>query len=164
MTRVAVGIGIGIVVAVVGMAALGLHAQTIEPDENTRMAADEAGVDAIDLQGAVNTTGLTPRAYLITVGELSAPVITPACGWPICGPLGQRIWCIEGIESHHGAAMYNPVPHAGQHAQGFLGWLPSTARSVGVVIGDRYSEWDGARRMLALGRGREFYGVAAGLC
>jgi hypothetical protein len=49
-------------------------------------------------------------------------------------------------------------------AAGWLGWLPSTARSVGAIIGDRLSEWQAAARMLALGRGREFAGVAWGRC
>lgn len=132
------------------------------PTEEAQRVAEMYGVDAMLLQGAAFSTGLEPLEYLYAVGEVARP--QPACDWPICGALGQRIYCIEGIESTHGRAMYNPTPHYGEHAQGWLGWLPSTARSVGAVIGDRYSEWQGAARMLEHGRGREFYGVAAGRC
>lgn len=133
-----------------------------EPTEETLSAAADASVDVTDLMGAMNTTGLDARPYLVAVGELAPP---KPPGWPIGGALGQRIYCIEGIESHHGAAMYNRAPvWNGEHAQGWLGFLPSTARSVGAVIGDRASEWVGAAGMLARGRGREFYGIAAGIC
>ncbi len=141
------------------------HAQT---DDTTTAAAAAHGVDPEDVAGALNTlhaagidvdaeTYLTPTP----VATQTAPISN---GWPIDGALGQRIYCIEGIESHHGVAMWNPTPVHGEHAQGYLGWLPSTARSVGVVIGSRASEWSGAARMLALGRGGEFYGVHAGIC
>jgi len=36
-------------------------------------AAGKAGVDPVDLAGAVSTTGLDPLAYLCKVGELSCP-------------------------------------------------------------------------------------------
>jgi hypothetical protein len=156
----------GIVLLVVLVMATTARAQVAIPDD-VAAVADEAGVDALHLLGAVNTTNLDPREYLYGVGELARPArivaISPA-GWPIGGALGQRIYCIEGIESTHGRSMFNPTPWAGQHAQGWLGWLPSTAASVGVRIGDRVSEWQGAALMLAHGRGREFYGVQAGIC
>jgi hypothetical protein len=140
----------------------GCVAKAYAQEDDLQSAADEAGVSVVDLAGALSTTGLDARSYLIAVGELAAP--RPVCGWPICGPLGQRIYCVEAIESHHGAEMYNPTPWHGEHAQGFLGWLPSTARRWGVVIGNRASEWDAAARMVAAGAGRQFYGIAAGLC
>lgn len=172
MARVALGVVLGLTVGVVFAAALSIHAAGTEPDEETLAVAQEAGVSPLDLLGAVNTTGLQPRAYLIVVGELTPlppPPAVPAfsaCSWPICGALGQRIYCVEGIESRHGAAMYNPQPWGvyAEHAQGWLGWLPSTAGSVGVTIGSRVSEWAGAAKMIALGRGREFFGIAAGIC
>lgn len=167
MTRLALGIVIGIGVGMIGFAACGLHAQE-QPTEDTVAAAEEAGVDPIDLQGAVNTTGLDAHTYLIAVGELAAPISALSevvnTGWPFQGPLAQRIFCVEAIESAHGRLMYNPAPWQGEHAQGFLGWLPSTARRWGVVIGNRASEWDGARRMLLAGAGSQFFGIAVGRC
>jgi hypothetical protein len=85
--------------------------------------------------------------------------------WPIGGALGQRIYCVEGMESTHGRFMYNRTPvWNGEHAQGYLGFLPSTARAWGVVIGDRASEWNGAARMIRSGVGAQFAGIAWGRC
>lgn len=164
MTRVLLAALFGMAVGVVAGAALGLHAEQL-PTEETTAVAEEVGISAWDLQGAVNTTGLEPREYLYEVGELarSTPP-APVCDWPICGALGQRIWCIEGIESAHGAAMYNPVSWRGEHAQGWLGWLPSTAARWGAQIGNRWSEWMAAVAMLQRGAGSQFFGVAAGIC
>jgi hypothetical protein len=180
MARLAVGALFGLVVGTVLGAALGLHAET-DPTDETVAAATEAGLDPMLVQGAVNSQpGLDARAYLQGIGLLptvplsASPLGAAVAGdgrptvsgsdWPIGGALGQRIWCIEGIESRHGQAMYNPTPVGREHAQGYLGWLPSTAASVGVTIGNRWSEWQGAATMLARGRGREFAGVAWGVC
>lgn len=74
-----------------------------------------------------------------------APV--PECDLPICGALGQRLYCIEGYESRHYGGAVNPT----SGARGFLQWLPGTARQWGVVIGNRQSEWSAAARIAALG-------------
>jgi hypothetical protein len=93
-------------VGVVAGAALGIRAQeapdrrdirdaarclasagcTSRPDllNDVMPAAVEAGVAPADLLGAVNTTGLAPRAYLCAVGELACPTLAvrlPATGW-----------------------------------------------------------------------------------
>jgi len=141
------------------------HAEEVTVPDEVSEAADKAGVDAIDLLGAVFTTGFDPYEYLYQTGELARPApVIPACGWPICGPLGLRIYCVEAIESTHGKYMYNPAPWYGEHAQGWLGFLPSTARRWGAVIGNRWSEWDAAARMIRAGAGGQFYGIAARLC
>jgi hypothetical protein len=107
-----------------------------------------------------------PEDVAAVADEAEAPAEVPmtVSGWPISGALGQRIYCIEGIESTHGRWMYNPTSWAGEHAQGWLGFLPSTARRWGAIIGNRASEWDAAARMIAAGAGRQFYGVGAGIC
>lgn len=189
MTRLSLGLLMGVAIGVVLGAAVGLHAQEIGSavqcrsdigctehpeflDELVDVAA-EAGVDPTDLLGAANSTGLSPRDFLIAAGELAVPPppIPPVsarggsgCEWPICGALGRRIYCVEGIGSTLGLHMYNPQPWYGQHAQGWLGFLPSTARRWGVAIGNRWSEWSGAASMMAAGQGRQFYGIAAGIC
>jgi hypothetical protein len=105
MARLALAAGFGIVVGVVAGAALGIRAQEV-PDRreiadaapcasigctsrpevlnDVMPAADEAGVSAADLLGAVNTTGLAPRTYLCAVGELACPTVAerlPGPGW-----------------------------------------------------------------------------------
>jgi hypothetical protein len=176
MAKLAIGAAFGILVGVIAGAACGLHAEGTEPDEETIAAANDARVDLYDLLGAVNTTGLGPREYLIAVGELAplistAPSVAPEAnpqGWPFGGPIAQRIYCVESIESRHGAAMYNPTPvWNGEHAQGWLGYLPSTALRWGVQIGSRASEWSGAARIFSQGEAfarTQFAGVGQGRC
>jgi hypothetical protein len=167
MTRLAIGAAIGVAIGIVIGAALGIHAEQF-PTEETVAAAADAGVDSVELQGAVNTTQLEPRAYLIAVGELAPPPPPSPPGWPFGGALAQRIFCVEAIESGHGRWMWNPVGlwygnHV-EHASGFLGFMPTTARRWGAVIGDRSSEWAAAAAMIRAGAGSAFYGVAAGRC
>lgn len=100
------------------------------------------------------------------------PVQIPAApvqsGMPFGGAMGNRIYCIEAIESHHSAAprdQYNPTPvWNGEHAQGWLGFLPSTAQHWGAQIGNRASEWAAAARMILAGAGGQFAGIAWGRC
>jgi hypothetical protein len=103
-----------------------------------------------------------PPPISAPVADSATPVVR---GWPLGGAIGQRIYCVEAIESHHGAAMYNRTPvWDGEHAQGWLGFLPSTARTWGAAIGNRASEWLAAARMIASGAGSQFWGIAAGRC
>jgi len=167
VTRLAIGAVIGLAVGVVVGAAIGIRAEQW-PTEATVDAAADAGVDALEIQGASNTTGLEPRDYLYSVGELARPVPPPEPGWPFGGALAQRIFCVEAIESGHGRWMWNPVGlwygnHV-EHASGFLGFMPSTARRWGALIGDRASEWRAAASMIHAGAGAAFFGIATGRC
>lgn len=114
-------------------------------------------------RGLVHWEGLElspplPPAPVASVSDYSS-------GWPIGGAMGQRIFCIEGIESRHGVAMYNPTPvWNGEHARGYLGFLGSTANVWGAVIGNRASEWSAASRMIAAGQGSQFAGILLGRC
>lgn len=58
--------------------------------------AQEAGVDVTDLQGAVNTTGLEPRKYLQSVGELPLPFVPPAPTTPTYGVWDRLAECESG--------------------------------------------------------------------
>jgi hypothetical protein len=146
--------------------------------EGLAAAARDASVSESDLLGALNSlwdAGIDtdaqqyldpPERSLTTsvavAGGRTLPV--PTSGWPIDGALGQRLYCVEGIESHHGRDMYNPTPWRGEHAAGWLGFLPSTATKWGAEIGNRWSEWNAAARMIAVGQGRQFFGISAGIC
>lgn len=108
------------------------------------------------------------RFVVTTTLLLALAAAQPAFAQEAESPYSERIWCIEGVESAHGLYMWNSTPvWNGEHAQGWLGWLPSTARRWGVVIGDRDSEWAGAARILDQGERfarTQFAGVAMGWC
>ena len=90
-------------------------------------------------------TGALLGAAILLLGCVADDV--PASDWPIGGALGARIYCIEGYESTHGLHMYN----RSSGAEGYLQWLPSTARRWGVVVGDRTSEWTAAAEIAGYG-------------
>jgi hypothetical protein len=66
----------GVVLGVaLGTAVMVSHADPAEAE--IQAAAVQAHVDVVDLQGAVNTTGLDPFAYLRAVGELPPVAFDP---------------------------------------------------------------------------------------
>jgi hypothetical protein len=78
MARFVAGAVFGLVVGVVAAAAAGLHAEDLDGvHADTISAANEAGVDLVDLLGAIATTGLPARPYLQMTGELSRPSAPP---------------------------------------------------------------------------------------
>lgn len=48
---------------------------TVAQADDLETVAAQAGVDPTDLHGAVNTTGLQPKAYLHMTGELAEPAV-----------------------------------------------------------------------------------------
>jgi hypothetical protein len=76
-----VGMSAGVVI---GTAVMAVHADDADAKEaKTAAAAEEAGVEVQDLQGAMNTTGLTARSYLCAVQEgpcPAPPLPAPAYG------------------------------------------------------------------------------------
>jgi hypothetical protein len=154
MARLAVGMVFGIVVGVLGGAALGIHA-----DDELDAAALEAHVDPQDLAGAVNSTGVGPREYLRGVGELPVAASTP----PVPDALDRVVLCLERYESHGVASAVNPR----SGASGPLQFLPSTWRTTpqgkaGLSVFDPIAARAAAKWMLTVGRGREF--STRGLC
>jgi hypothetical protein len=95
---------------------------------------------AMLLLGASGDSGSDPA-------ELTPVPIVEPHDWPLGGALGARLYCIEGHESDHGLHMLN----RSSGAQGYLQWLPSTARQWSVSVGDRTSEWLAAARIAAQG-------------
>lgn len=121
--------------------AVGLAA-TCKGDELSD-AADEAGVSALDLLGAVNTTGLAPRAYLLAVGELAIPGApgqgaSTAGGGPPSAAGSGRVACIENKES--GGA--NVANIHGSGAVGVLQYMPGTFYAHAAEMGHfDWSPW-----------------------
>lgn len=152
MARFVAGAVFGLVVGVLGAAAAGIHA-----DDEVEAAALEAGVDPIALAGAMATTGLGPREYLVGVGELRGRLPAPP------DPLDRVVLCLEQHESRGVASAVNPR----SGASGPLQFLPSTWRTTpqgraGMSVFDPVAARAAAKWMLSVGRGREF--ATRGLC
>lgn len=97
----------------------------------------------------IATADATTQAEVAVVEE-SAPLAL-ACDMPICGPLGERLYCIEFFESRHNGNAVN----RSSGARGWLQWLASTARTWQVDVGNRQSEWSAAARVA--GRGEALF-------
>jgi hypothetical protein len=163
--------------AVLGLAvAAGPAYADEEPSDEILLAAAEAHVDPWELLGAVNTTRLPPRIYLIKVGDLPPPSLRDYA----YSTYPDAAWCIErivGVES--GFDRYgNPTWFTGgrnpravgrwsEHASGLGGFLPSTWASTPQA---HQSIWNGEAQidaidwMLVAGRGTEFAAVSWGRC
>jgi hypothetical protein len=61
-------------VALLAAAVILLSTGAVTPDEETTLLAASVGVDPVELQGAANTTGSSPIAYLAHEGLLDPPV------------------------------------------------------------------------------------------
>lgn len=91
--------------------------------------AERAGVDVVDLAGAVNSTGLAALDYLHMTGELAPP----APSFP--ASVMARVACIENKES--GGA--NVPNRQGSPAGGVMQYMESTFRRGAAELG--HPEW-----------------------
>lgn len=131
------------------------QAQADEPSDETVSAAAEAGVPVDALLGAMSSTGLAARTYLIGVGELAAPVHRPT----------GRLACIAYAESRNNPNATNPQ----SGAAGLFQFLPSTWRTTpqgraGLSVYDPVAATSAAEWMVAQGRIREWSVVTMGIC
>jgi len=166
MARFFMGAVFGVVVTVVGGAALGIHAASdpvVDSDEQVRAAADDAGVDVIDLRGAMASTGLPARTYLRSVGELSHPLPEPAP--PVVPILSARAACIIRHESGGNPGAVNPRSGAAGLGQ-FLRstWATTPQGKAGLSVFDPAANRAAVEYMLNAGRAREFVAVTAYGC
>jgi len=127
----------------------------VEPSDEVLAAAEEAGVPALELLGAVNTTGLSPKEYLYRVGELARPR-------PV---LSGRLACIARVESHNDPGATNRY----SGAAGLFQFLPSTWRTTpqgraGLSAYDPVAATAAAEWMVQQGRIREWVAVSGGYC
>jgi soluble lytic murein transglycosylase-like protein len=121
--------------------------------EDVAVAAAEAGVEPINLLGAVYSTGLPPREYLYLSGELEPPYSPPQNVRPTGADV--RVACIEAKES--GGA--NVANRHGSGAVGVMQYMPRTfARGAAEMGHPEWSPWNPAQARavaahdLALGR------------
>lgn len=138
--------------------AAGLLLGALQADDLDALAA-QANVDVTDLRGAVNSTGLEPRAYLHMTGELAPPAP------PINAALERRVDCVIWQESRNTPRAVNPR----SGASGLGQFLPSTWRTTpqgraGYSVFDPVANRAAVRYMLEAGRAREFEVITRGLC
>lgn len=123
--------------------------------DDTQAVADEAGVDVIDLEGAVNTTGLSARKYLQAVGEIARPVVKPT----------GRLACIAWAESHNDPNATNRYSGAAGLFQFLLStWLTTPQGRAGLSRYDSAAATTAAAWMVSVGRIREWSVVQMGIC
>lgn len=157
MARLLIGAAFGVVVGVVGGAALGLHAQDPQTDLDT--AAHAAHVNPTDLKGAMLSTGIDdPYVYLQGVGELPSPTSSKPPP-PLAPAASARRTCIVRVESHGDPKAHNP-----SGASGLGQFLPGTWASTpqgraGLSVYDPVANLAAIDYMLAAGRAREFDAV-----
>jgi hypothetical protein len=159
---------VGAVLVVLGATTRGVQAEQPEIPADVQAAADEAGVDAVDLLGALNSLheagiSVSPAAYLCTTDGLLCPDPPPVRARPVA--TSGRVACIVRVESHGNPNATNPRTGAaglGQFVRST--WLTTPQGKAG------YSPYNAAANeaaiawMLANGRAREFVAVSAGYC
>jgi hypothetical protein len=153
----------GAVVATVLGAAAGLHADGAA--EDVAHAAELAGVDVQDLQGAVNSVGVDPYTYLRSTGEL--PPLPPQSytSQSYTSQSSARAACIISHESQNNPRAVNPRSGASGLGQ-FLSstWKTTPQGRAGLSVFDPAANRAAVEYMLAAGRAGEFQVVTSGLC
>ena len=146
--------------AVVGLLTL-ISVAAAQVDDLESLAA-QAGVEPIELQGAVNTTGLTPLTYLRVVGELPTPVapLVPAPTGPSftvwdrlanCESTGN--WAANTGNGYYGGLQFS-LPT--WRAYGGAGYPHQTSRTEQIRIATKlqasrgWGQWPACSRILGL--------------
>lgn len=162
-------VGLGMVAGfVIGTATLVSRAEDLDHmlTVDTVVAAREAGVNLVDLLGAVDTTGVPGRAYLISVGELASPATVAQAGVAPPSPVGatsvsssvdRLVDCLAWHESRGFAGAYNRR----SGASGLLQFLPSTFATTpqgkaGLSVFDPAAARAAAKWMIGQGRLHEW--------
>lgn len=118
--------------------------------EDVHDLALEAAVDPVDLQGAVNTTGLDARAYLYMTGELKRPAAPqiPYGIWDslaVCesGQNGVPRWHINAY--HDGGLQFHPQTWSAHKPPGYPAYAYQATREQQIVVGQRVQATQGWR-------------------
>jgi soluble lytic murein transglycosylase-like protein len=149
-------------VALLAAAMLLLSTGAVNPDEETTVLAASVGVDPVALQGAVNSTGVAPAAYLASEGLLDPPATHAP---PAPAPSSTRVACIIRVESRGDAHAVNPRSGAAGLGQ-FLSstWKTTPQGRAGLSVYDPAANTAAINWMISVGRAREFVAVSAGYC
>jgi hypothetical protein len=128
---------------------------SVEPTDEVIAAADQAGVDPVELQGALNTTHLAPLEYLYQTGHLKRPVPKPT----------GRLACIAWVESRNDPNATNPRSKAaGLYQFLWSTWATTPQGRAGLSPYDPAAATEAAEWMVRQGRIREWVAVSGGYC
>ena len=121
--------------------------------------AEQAGVDPVNLQGAVNTTGLEPREYLWMTGELSRPSSPTTTVWDrlvLCEASGR--WNANTGNGFQGGLQFTPSTWRGHGGNQFASAAHLATREQQIVVAERvlktqgWAAWPACSRRLGLRR------------
>jgi hypothetical protein len=134
-------------------AVIASHADDVQAE--VLAAAAAAGVNPVDLAGAVSTTGTDPWTYLRAVGELDQPAPSS-----LPTAVSPRVACIITHESRGDAHAVNPRSGASGLGQ-FLRatWLSTPQGKSGASVFDAQANRAAVEWMLSVGRASEFDAV-----
>lgn len=135
------------------------HADDVQAEVSAAAAA--AHVNAVDLAGAVSTTGLDPWLYLRAVGELDSPPKPPA----VAVFSNSRVACIIRVESKGDSSARNARSGAAGLGQ-FLRstWATTPQGRAGLSVYNAEANRAAINWMISVGRAREFDAVRFAGC
>jgi hypothetical protein len=120
--------------------------------------AEQAGVDAIELQGAVNTTGLEPVVYLRMTGELPTPVTSVTTPYGVWDRLAEcesgGNWHINGY--HDGGLQFLPSTWNAYGGRAYAPFAYQATREQQIAIARKlqaaagWGQWPACSRRLGL--------------
>lgn len=140
------------------------HADPAEAE--VEVAAEQAGVSVVDLQGAVNSTGIDAFSYLRAVGELPPVPHDPPMHLVANPPPAKSsalAECLIRAESRGNPNAVNPRSGAAGLGQ-FLSstWRTTPQGRAGLSVFDPVANRAAVNWMIAVGRAGEF--STLGLC
>ena len=121
-------------------------------------SAESAGVDAVELQGAVNTTGYGADEYLCLVGEGACPTPAQVPAWTVWDRLAQ---CESGgnwhVDAYHdGGLQFLPSTWTAYKPAGYPAYAWQASREQQIVVAERvlaaagWSQWPVCSRRIGV--------------
>lgn len=124
-------------------ALLQLSAMKVRATESTdiQTVAEQAGVDLVDLEGAVNTTGYSATEYLCLVGEgpCPKPVRTVWDRLADCESNGN--WAINAY--HDGGLQFHPTTWTNYKPKGYPAYAWQASREQQIAVAERVQAVEG---------------------
>jgi hypothetical protein len=147
----------GLALLVLLAAAAVAHADEVPIPEQTILAATEADLDPVDVQGAANSTGVDARTYLIGTGELQPPP-PPATVFTVWDRVAQcesnGRWNIDAY--HDGGLQFHPGTWSRYKPAGYPAFAYQASREQQINVAERvlrvegWDAWPTCSRILRL--------------